>query len=77
MWRLSQLDGGPHTYGDKIGWKSGGLEGEKIHLKQNKGDRSLLNTVQGTGGQLSSGETACNEAMGGGCFFKKEGEALW
>ena len=46
---------------------AGGAGGERIHLRQNKGDRSLLNT-QGSSGQDSRGEAVCQETVGGGCF---------
>ena len=37
--------------------------GERIHSRQNKGDRSLLNTLQGSSGQDSRGETRCHVAV--------------
>ena len=52
----------------KIGWKPV-TDSERIHLKQNKGDRSLLNTPQGSaagGRQDRRGEAVCTEAVGGG-----------
>lgn len=42
--------------------------GERIHLRQNKGDRSLLKAPQRSGRQDSRGEAVCNEGVGGGCF---------
>ena len=51
--------------------EANGVGGERIHLKQNKGDRSLLNTSQGSSGQDSRGEAVCHEVVGGGeraCF---------
>lgn len=35
----------------------------KNHLGQNKGARSLLNTLKGSGEQNSRGEVACEEAV--------------
>jgi len=40
---------------------------ERIHPRQNKGDRSLLNTPQGSSGQESKGETVCARWWWGGC----------
>ena len=45
-----------------------GVGGERIHLRQNKGERSLLNTQQGGSRQDSRGEAVCNEVSGQGCF---------
>lgn len=47
--------------------EDGGAGSERIHPRQSK-DRSLWNTVQGSGGRDSGGETVCTEAVGGGCF---------
>lgn len=74
-----------------IGWDTGGPGHERIHLRQNKVDRSLLTTLQGSGGQDSKGETICKEAVGqgflnflifiylflGGFFLKRVGEEVW
>ena len=50
----------------------GGTGSEKIHLRQNKGDRSLLNISRKGGvgyGHEGSGEQDCRgAAMGGGCI---------
>ena len=46
----------------------GGTEGKRIHLRQNKAGRNLLNTPLGSGGQDSRGETVHPEAVGEGCF---------
>ena len=45
---------------DRVG--AGGAGGERIHPRQKKRDRSVLNTLQGTSGQDSKGETVCHEA---------------
>lgn len=45
-----------------------GKEGERIHLRQDKGERSLLNTPQGSGGPDSRGEDVFQEVVWGGCF---------
>ena len=45
--------------------KAGGTGGETIHLRPNKRDKSLLNTLPGSSGQDSKGETVCSEAVGG------------
>ena len=37
------------------------VEVKKIHPRQNKRDRSLLNTLQGSSSQGSKGETACQD----------------
>lgn len=47
--------------------EAGSLGGESIHTRWNKGDRSLLNTPQGSGRQNSKEETVCHEAVVGGC----------
>lgn len=44
-----------------------GVGGERIHPKQNKGDRGLLDTRQGGSGQGSRGETICQEVVIRGC----------
>ena len=42
---------------------------ERIHLRQNKGDRSLSNTLQGAAcRQDSEGEAVCKEVVGRGFF---------
>ena len=38
--------------------ETGGMGIKRIHLRQNK-DRSWLNSMQGSGGQDSRGETVC------------------
>lgn len=47
---------------------SGGAGGERIHLRQDKGNRSVLNTLQGRGGQDKEGEAVGKEAVNGCCF---------
>lgn len=42
----------------------------------NKGDRSLLNTLQGSSRQDSKAETICNEVMVRGYSYRVE-EGLW
>lgn len=46
----------------------GDTGGERIHLQQNKGDKCLWNTPQGSGAQDSREEAICKEVVGGGCF---------
>ena len=48
--------------------QAGSTGGERIHLRQSKGDRSLMNTPQGSSGQDCRGEAVGNEVVGGGCF---------
>lgn len=48
--------------------EAGGAGGERIHLKQNRGDRSVLTAPQGSHGQDSRGEAVYHEAVGGDCF---------
>ena len=59
--------GGLHMWGNNQ-VEAGGTGGERIHLRQNKGDRSVLNTSQGSSGQDSKGETVCKETVCGGCI---------
>lgn len=54
----------------------GALEVREFSLKQDKRDRSLLNTPQGRSGQDSRGETASSEAVGGGLLLKGEDEEV-
>ena len=50
-------------------WGDGGVKaGERIHPRQKKGDRSVLNSLQGRGGRDYRGKAICNEAVVGGCF---------
>ena len=49
----------------------------RIHLKQSKGGRNLLNTRQGSGGQDSGGEAVYNKALGGGPYLKWKSEEVW
>lgn len=50
-WGVSQSGGGPQMWGDD--WvEASGAGGERIHRRQNKGE-SLLNTLDGSGGQDS------------------------
>ena len=55
---LSPSDGCHQMWASLI-WGS-----ERIHLRQNKGDRSLLNTPQGSAGQDNIGDTALRERVG-------------
>ena len=50
------------------GVETGGTAGGRFHLRQNKGDRSLPNTLQGSPGQDGKGDTVSKEGVGGGCF---------
>ena len=43
---------------------------ERIHLRQRKGDRSLLNPPKRSHGLGNRGETICKEAVGVG-YFKR------
>lgn len=58
---------GPPNRGDDC-VEAGGAGGERIHLKQNTGDRSVLTAPQGSHGQDSRGEAVYHEAVGGDCF---------
>ena len=60
-------DGGPQMRGDEQ-VEARGLGDEGIHQRQNKGDRSLLNTLQGSCRKGNRGEAVCNQAVGGGWF---------
>lgn len=42
---------------------AGGEGGQRIYLRQNKGERCLLNTLQGSGGQHSKAEIVGHEAV--------------
>lgn len=42
--------------------EASGVGDERIHPRQQQGDRSSLNELQGSGGQDSPGETVCYEA---------------
>jgi len=44
--------------------EAGRMGSGRIHPGQNKGDRSLLNTLQGSCGQDSKGETAGRQGWG-------------
>lgn len=46
--------------------EASGTGSEKIHLRQNKGNRSLLNMLQGSNEQDSTGEAVCKEVVSGG-----------
>lgn len=48
--------------------EASGTGGEKIHPRQIKGKRGLLNTSYGSSGQDSRREAVCNEAVGGAVF---------
>ena len=48
-------------------WVEAGCAGrERILPRQNKGERSLLSTLEGSSRQESKGDTSCNEAVCGG-----------
>ena len=65
---VSRSDGGPPKWGDD-GWvEAGGTGGERIHPRQNRGDRSFVNTLQGSSGQDRRGEAVCKDAAGGAVF---------
>ena len=52
-------------WGDSINRVQGQrASSERIHLRQNKGGRNVLNTLQGSGGQGSKEEALCKEAEG-------------
>ena len=48
--------------------EANGVGDERIHLRQNKGDKNVLNTPQGSGGHESRRVAVCKDAVGGGCF---------
>lgn len=48
---------------------------EKIHPKQNKGDRTLLNILRGTAGGTGK-DSVCQEAVAG-AIAKGQSEGLW
>lgn len=56
--------------------ETGGAGGDRIHLRQSKGVRSLLNTLQGSYGQDNKGETVCQKAVMGGSSTGG-GEEVW
>lgn len=67
--------GAPEMQGeDQVG--TSGTRGARVHLRQNKGDRSLWNTPEGSCGQDSKGGAVCSEVVGGGCFSKGEDEEV-
>ena len=74
-WGASLSDGCPQMW-DNHHVEAGGAGGERIHLRKNKGIRSLLNAQQGGGGQDSIGKAVCKEAKGGWLFLKGEGEEV-
>lgn len=49
--------------------------GKRIHPRKNKGDRSLLNTLQGSSGQDSKGETVGRQRWE--AIVKGEDEEIW
>ena len=49
-------------WGNLIRWRPAAWARKEV-TRQNKGDRSLLNTLQGSSGQDSKGETVCHEAV--------------
>ena len=59
---------------DRVG--AGSMGSERIHQRQSKGDRSLLNTLQGSPREDSKGQAVCIEAVVG-AVFKGEGEDMW
>ena len=59
---------GAPKYGAMNQVRAGGTGSERIHPRQNKGDRTLLNTPQRNSWQDSRGEAVRQEAVGGGCF---------
>ena len=59
MWCPSPSDAGPQMW-DNDRLEAGGAGNEKIHPRHNKGDRRLLNTLQGNSGQTSKGDTICH-----------------
>lgn len=54
------------------------MGGERIHLRENKGDKSILNTSQGSGGQESRRMPVCKDTVGGrAVLLKGEEEEVW
>lgn len=73
MWCLNDVSLDPMGAPKCVGMinnpvEADGVGGERIHLRQSKRNRSLLNTLQGSGGQGSKGEPVCHEAAHGSCF---------
>ena len=54
--------------GARTRWKPVAQEVKKIHPRQIKGKRGLLNTPYRSSGQDSRREAVCNEAVGGAVF---------
>lgn len=48
--------------------EASGVGSKRIHLRWDKGDGSLLNTQQGSGGLDNKGELVFKEAVGGGRY---------
>lgn len=57
--------------------EAGDRGGEKIYLKQNKGDRNLPNAPWGSCRHYKSEEAVCNEAAGRGYFQSWGGMVMW
>ena len=57
-------------FSDRV--EAGSTEGEKIHPRQNKREKCLLNTMQGSIRQDSMGERAEEKAMVRGCSYRAE-----
>lgn len=53
-----------------------GSASERIQQRQDKGDRSLLNTLHGSRGQDGRGETVGHEAMARGHSYRVEGGSM-
>lgn len=69
---------GPPYVGDSKE-EGGGAGSERIHPGQNKRDRSLLNTLEGSDGQDSKAQTVHHEAVGvvGSCRLRGKSEEIW
>lgn len=57
-------------HSDQVEASSAG--GERIHPKQNKRDKSLLNTPQGSSEQTCKGEAVCHKAVVRGHRYRVE-----
>lgn len=75
-WDVSPLEAVPQMWGNNQLGGSCGTGGGRIHLRQNKGYRSLLNILQGSGGQDSKGEVSARKQWVG-AVFKGEDEDVW
>lgn len=51
------------------------MSGERIHTRENKGDRGLLNIPEGGGGQDSTGETVMCQVVVRGHSYRALGQS--